>query len=197
MNEQDIFQEAGIPKNKAVQYCFDYIEQHYRTEFDVRHIINVNTMQHLPVFKANGKSYRVINSADGIGIARYNAMRLMMQQALFDMSLGEIYQRMDKVKGLLNQQQWADAAYNLLDTMKSVSTASKEFPYALRACCLFIVQQGEDVSILPSDDLCEEKIADWTAEKIHEADFFFHCVKYSGSWNERLADIIAQIQLKI
>jgi len=120
------------------------------------------------VFTANGTKYYIHKS---LTVERYKAFQKMQIELGFGVGFAAVYEGMAKAYGLLNKQQFADAAVVLHNMMNSIKGLDEREHPALILCALFINKEGEDLNVV-DDGVIMSKIEDWKAEGI-PADFFF------------------------
>jgi hypothetical protein len=183
-------QEPGVAIEAAMAYL-----QHAQKEQGQRfRLIDADTGNHVLRFEANGKTYRVLTSKDGIGLRRFAALRAAISQVGFEASLVEQLAQFKRIEQAFNKQEYMKAAAGVHDMMQAVTRGMRTYPYAAEACALFIVREGEDLKALPTQADVDEKVADWAEEGLHESDFFFLCFRWAQAWNEELADFSLLIQ---
>ena len=129
-------------------------------------------------FVANGKTY--FNQTGYFSLKRRALFDKMSVEVLFDCTFSEIYKSYNKIYVYLTSgnelvKSHSSAlieAFNRLNSIKS--SADKGFtlpkPY-VRLCTLFINAEGEDIKDW-SEELANQKMADWEAEGIVDDDFF-------------------------
>lgn len=120
------------------------------------------------VFTANGNKYYIHKS---LSVERYKAFQKMQIEVGFGVGFAAVYEGMVKAYGLLNKQQFADAAVLIHNLVNSIQGLDQREHPAVVMCALFINKEGEDLNIV-DDGVMMSKIEDWKAEGI-PADFFF------------------------
>lgn len=119
-------------------------------------------------FEANGKTYHIRKS---MSFDRYRMYEKLQIEVGYGANFKQIY---DNVKGayeLVNKSEFANTAvklHNILAGIKNIE--SRQIP-ALRICALFINAEGEDEKVI-TEEMIDEKIADWEAEGYDIFPFF-------------------------
>ena len=184
----------GLPPAEACEAAFAFLRETHQDADGRFRIIDPATGAGLKSFTANGNKYQVLQPADGVGLRRFAALRTAISQVGFEASLMDQFAQLKRVETAFNKGSYMEAAAGIHDMMQAIGRAGNSFPSAFEACALFVIRDGEDVSRLPTAAETEAKISDWSAEGLHEQDFFFLCLRFAQGWNEGLAGFSLLLQ---
>lgn len=168
-----------------------YLEETASDSDGFKHIYDLKTGHWQQQFTANGNEYRILSPSEGVGLKRYQMLRTSIEVVGADMSLTDQMRMVNEAKKVMDEIAASKTGFVRLSVIlenmsQGIARSSRNWPLSAYAATLFIVRKGEDLENYDSD-LAEEKIADWAAEKIHEADFFFCCWQWEKRWNEKLS----------
>lgn len=122
-----------------------------------------------PVIHANGKDYKVIKE---ISINRFRELEKMEVEFYYGFSMQDMFTNLTAIFGDLNKSKIGDAAVKIYRLMEGVADKiDKRENVMLRMVGLFLVTEGEDLTSY-SEELANEKIADWSKEGYAIDDFF-------------------------
>jgi len=119
-------------------------------------------------FEANGKTYHIRKS---MSFERYRMYEKLQIEVGYGANFIQIYDNVKSAYELVNKSEFANTAvklHNILSGIKNIE--SRQLP-ALRICSLFINAEGEDEKVI-TDEMIDEKIADWEAEGYDIFPFF-------------------------
>ncbi len=119
-------------------------------------------------FMANGKRY-LIETA--IPVGRFMEFEILQLELMQGMSIEKVYERINVLYQLLNQQRFADCAVIANELRSNVVKKVEREPTVLKICALFINAEDEDRSTFNNDTVVR-KLADWKAECLDMRDFF-------------------------
>ncbi len=121
-------------------------------------------------FTANGRKYIIM---DKISPERYKEYEKLVPALTFGLSFQEIYSQLHKLFGLLNKQEFANAAivcHNVMSGIKNIDDTKRIHP-ALMMAALVIVREDEDARSY-DETLMKDKIIDWQEEGMDMMGFF-------------------------
>lgn len=119
-------------------------------------------------FTANGKTYHIRKS---MSFDRYRMYEKLQIEVGYGANFKQIYDNVKAAYDLVNKSEFANTAVKLHNILAGIKTIeSRQIP-ALRICALFINADGEDEKVI-TEDMIDEKIADWEAEGYDIFPFF-------------------------
>jgi len=120
-------------------------------------------------FMANGREYF---KAESVSNQRYLWLQELQVELGYGQTIEDFFAEQRKQYELVNQQKFADAAVSLHNSMNGIRNIADRKPtVAMRIMALFWNYKGEAVGVM-TNELMEEKVADWEAEGIDIRDFF-------------------------
>lgn len=120
------------------------------------------------VFEANGKTYSIEGQ---MSIERYCEYQILEKELSYATTFKGMYDKLVRLKDLMNKLRFVDAAVELSDLLRGVSKIEEREPTVLKMCALFMNTEDEDRTVF-TQDLYVKKIADWKQEGIDMRDFF-------------------------
>jgi len=119
-------------------------------------------------FTANGKTYHIRKS---MSFDRYRMYEKLQIEVGYGANFKQIYDNVKAAYDLVNKSEFANTAVKLHNILAGIKTIeSRQIP-ALRICALFINADGEDEKVI-TEEMIDEKIADWEAEGYDIFPFF-------------------------
>jgi len=119
-------------------------------------------------FTANGKTYHIRKS---MSFDRYRMYEKLQIEVGYGANFKQIYDNVKAAYDLVNKSEFANTAVKLHNILAGIKTIeSRQIP-ALRICALFINAEGEDEKVI-TEEMIDEKIADWEAEGYDIFPFF-------------------------
>lgn len=119
-------------------------------------------------FPANGKKYTVKKS---MSFERFREYEKLQIETGYGVSFSKLYENIKSCYELVNKSMFADTAVRLHNMLSGIKNIEERRIPALRLCALFINYEGEDEKGI-SEELIDEKIADWEAEGYDILPFF-------------------------
>jgi hypothetical protein len=173
----------------------------HRQKAGQKRIVNEETMEMVSEFKANGQTYYILQPQDGINVYRMSKLKQMLSIAYTDQNFSEQMQFNDKLTKLANTLVTKSPRLDLLfaalkeDRERLQATRERKWDYSLMACTFFIVKPDEDLSKWTQQD-ADKKIDDWSAEGIHEEDFFLCAILWGSLLTQRRKSFLEKLQEK-
>lgn len=121
-----------------------------------------------PTFPANGKIYKIRKS---MSFERHRMYEKLQLEVGYGATFIQLYEHVKEIFELCNKMEFAQIAvksHNILTGIKNVE--SRQVP-VLKLCALFINAEGEDEQVI-TEEMIDEKIADWEAEGYDILPFF-------------------------
>lgn len=150
-------------------------------------------------FTAAGRNYTILEK---ITPERYKEYEKLVPKLTFGLSFQEIYSQLHKLFGLLNKQEFANAAivcHNVMKGIKDVDDEKRIHP-ALMMAALVIVRDDEDPRSY-NEALMLDKINDWQKEGIDMMSFFALSLNTIEGFRETLIkytkENLTQIQIEL
>lgn len=132
-------------------------------------------------FTANGRKYRRITEAEGIGPYRFTILSKLATQAQLGMNVRQILEVLGKVKAGIFEcvtagESAPTAFFRAVAQMEELDKAIRgevvrEYHIGFYLACVFIVLDGEDVTTY-DEEVQQSKIEDWNKENYDARDFF-------------------------
>jgi hypothetical protein len=120
-------------------------------------------------FTANGREYFFKNT---LTIARYEAFEELQIKLGFTHDFKSMYGHLGSIIKLFNDNKDVQAKAMLYNTYSSIGERlDKRTAPALELCCLFIITQDEDITVI-DETVMKSKIEDWKKEGFDMMDFF-------------------------
>lgn len=119
-------------------------------------------------FKANGNEYFIETS---VSFARFRMFEKLQIEAGYGVGFYDLFESMKKIYELCNDKRFADIAVITYNTMTGIKGIDERPNAVLQLCALFINKKGEDRKVI-TDQMVNEKIADWEAEGFDILPFF-------------------------
>ena len=168
----------------ACAACFEFLNRRWRDETGTPRLIDPATGLALPRFTAGGKEWHILTPTDGLPLLRTQNLRVRLTMVGHDATLGDQLAQLETIKQALNQgQDFVAAAAGIHSMQIAITKATRAFPFAAEAACLFIVEPGEDLTKLPTDAQAAAKMQVWNDAQINAMDFFFCCLNWATTWN--------------
>jgi hypothetical protein len=179
----------------ACRACFEFLHRHWRDDSGTFRLVDQETGHHVPEFQAGGKTWRILTPDDPLPLARAQNLRVRLSMVGHDASLGEQLSQLETIRRALNQREpdYVGAAAGIHSMQQAITKATRAFPYAAEAACLFIVEPGEDLTKLPTDAEAQAKMQVWNDASLHPMDFFFLCLNWASAWNERTTGYLQRL----
>lgn len=119
-------------------------------------------------FTANGVDYQIEGN---LSIERYAEFQILEKELAYTTTFKGMYDKMVRLRDLMNKMRFVDAAVELNDLLIGVSKIEEREPTVLKICALFMNTPDEDRTTF-TQDMITKKIADWKTEGLDMRDFF-------------------------
>lgn len=153
-----------------------------------------NPNKFLSQFKTDKHTYTLIGDA-GIGFERYTMFQKRSLQRGFARDFQQVWDTLQQIKlGIAGETAVAklrsEAIIAITALQDSVADFGREqFDAALWLCTLFVLREDETMSTY-SEQVAEEKLADWAAYGYSELDFFFLSGNLVPGYGSRFREVI-------
>lgn len=152
-------------------------------------------------FKANGKTYYIINPKEGLPLRRQRELEKMSVVVPFNAGLGEVLASLQRMKQVCNTlvgtsketPNLAGLIEEIVNLERGLNESSRKWQASLIMCTLFIIEPGEDLKTW-SIDHANRKIEDWAAEGLIEQDFFILAMQWSTYKLTLQAELLAKVK---
>lgn len=145
-------------------------------------------------FVANGTTYKILDASATMSLARYTEFSRMSAVVGFGVNFEGMLTHLQEIQKLvfdidaknsLTKKGAILKVESLLELI--IKTSQERFDQAFYFCTLFIVREGEDLTVWDFDEQ-SEKVADWNLEGYSAEDFFLLCANtipnFIASWQE-------------
>ena len=148
-------------------------------------------------FTANGKKYIIRSATEGFSIERFNEYQILSLAVGFGATFQQMIEQLNTAISLANSAAVGKSTFIdlvlQLDAMKQgiVSAGNQRNTMALALCTLFIVTDDGDLTTW-SEELANEKIADWNKEGYDAADFLLLALSSVAGFSEIYREVSAK-----
>jgi hypothetical protein len=132
------------------------------------------------------------NGADGLvffieppellGIDRKRAFDKALTKAAFGVGVKALIKNLLDIRTAFNKQEMAEVGHLITTQIATASNIHERSEATLEICALFMNEESEDRTKVPTDAQVEEKITNWNNAGIPYS-FFVHC---AGTFNDTL-----------
>ncbi len=150
-------------------------------------------------FQANGKTYYVRNSKEGLPLRRQRELEKMSVVVPFNAGLGEVISSLSRMKKICNSlvggkdANFTGLVEEIVNLERGLSESNRKWQASLIMCTLFIYEPGEDLKTWDIDQ-ANRKIEDWAAEGLIEDDFFTLAMQWSTRKLTLQAQLLATVK---
>jgi hypothetical protein len=175
--------------------CFEFLNRVWRDEAGTRRLVDPATGLHLPRFEAGGRDWHILTPDDHLPLVRAQNLRVRLVMVGHDAGLESQMAQLEQARQALNRAQpdYVAAAAVIHSMQMAITKATRVFPFPAEAACLFIVEEGEDLTKLPTDAQMHGKMECWNDAGIHPMDFFFLCMNWATGWNESMRGYLQRL----
>lgn len=155
----------------------------------------------VPEFKANGKTYYILNPKEGLPLRRQRELEKMSVVVPFNAGLGEVLASLQRMKQVCNTlvgtsketPNFTGLIEEIVNLERGLNESSRKWQASLIMCTLFIIEPGEDLKTW-SIDHANRKIEDWAAEGLIEQDFFILAMQWSTYKLTLQAELLGRVK---
>ena len=136
-----------------------------------------NPNKFLSTFKTDAHTYQITGD-NGFAFERYTVFQKRSMQRGFGMSFQQVLDELQKIKiGLGEEGKMAKLRIDAIEHIKGLqdsvaSFGNDQFEASMWMCTAFILREDETMATY-SENIAEEKIADWSGYGYNIMDFFF------------------------
>lgn len=150
-------------------------------------------------FKANGKTYYILNPKEGLPLRRQRELEKMSVVVPFNAGLGEVISSLSRMKRICNtligskEGNFTGLVEEIVNLERGLSESNRKWQASLIMCTLFIYEPGEDLKTWDIDQ-ANRKIEDWAVEGLIEDDFFTLAMQWSTRKLTLQAQLLATVK---